>query len=370
MIKKKIVITGGHHNSALLIAEELRKKGYEVIWFGHKHTMWGDKNPGAEYKEVTQAGFKFVEIKAGKIYRTYNLLKLARVPMGFIQSFGYLLKFRPSLIVSFGSFLAAPVVICGWILGIPSITHEQTVVYGLANKAISPFAKKILVSWKTSLSHFPENKVVFTGLPLRPEIFSKNKGKFNFQNKLLTIYISGGKQGAHIINKAVKEILPRLLKKYNLIHQSGGSTLYDDWSSLKAVREKLPNNLQKRYFLKDYILRDEIGQVFAASDLVISRSGAHITYELAALGKPAILVPLPRTSADEQNKNARILARAEIAKILPENELTGENLLKAIDEFTQKISFYQKNAVRAKQLVALGATKKIVDLIEEIINEG
>lgn len=366
-MKKKIVITGGHHNSALVVAEELRKKGYEVIWFGHKFTMWGDKTPGAEYQEVTKAGFKFIEIKAGKFHRTYHPLKLARLPLGFTQSLYNLLRFRPSLILSFGGYLAVPVVFYGWLLRIPIITHEQTVVYGLANRLIGRFAKKILVSWEASLEHFPSKKAIFTGLPLRPEIFTRKKGKYDFKNNLPTIYITGGKQGSHVINQAVKGSLSALLKQYNLIHQCGSSTVYDDFAQLKKIRETLPLELKKRYVLKDYIFGQEVGNVFAAADLVVTRAGAHITYEVAALGKPCLFIPIPWAYANEQTKNARILVEAGIAEILPQDQLTPQKLSQSIKKMVKNLNQYKNNSSQAKKLVRLNATQEIVKLIEKVI---
>lgn len=366
-MKKRIVITGGHHNSALVVAEKLREKGYEVIWFGHKFTMWGDKNVGAEYREVTKAGFKFIEIKAGKFYRTYHPLKLLRLPLGFMQSFYYLLKFRPGLILSFGGYLAVPVVIGGWFLRIPSMTHEQTVVYGLANRLISHFAKKIFVSWEASLKHFPAHKVVFTGLPLRPEIFSDKKGKFDFKNSLPTIYITGGKQGSHAINQAVEETLPNLLKEFNLIHACGRSTVFDDFFRLNKAKEKLAPEIRKRYLSQDYFYIQEIGDVFAEADLVVSRAGAHIVYEIAALGKPAIFIPIPWSDQDEQLKNAQLLVEAGIAEILPQNQLDGENLYRLVKSMTENLEKYQKAASKARTLIKLKATENIVKEIDDFL---
>lgn len=365
-MKKRIVITGGHHNSALVVAEELRASGYEIIWFGHKYTMWGDKSPGAEYQEVTKAGFPFIEIKAGKAYRTFHPLKLARLPLGFLQAFYYLLKFRPILILSFGGYLAVPVVICGWLLRITSVTHEQTAAYGLANWVIERFAKKIFVSWKTSLKHFSVNKVVFTGLPLRPEIFTRKKGKYDFRNDLPTIYITGGKQGSHAINQATKDILFRLLEKYNLIHQCGSSTIYNDFSQLEKIRAKLPVELKRRHILKDYIFTKEIGSVFAAADLVVSRAGAHITYELAALGKPVLFIPIPWSYQDEQTKNAKMLVSAGTAEILPQDKLTGKTLFLAISEMMRNLGKYQKNALNSRKLIKPDSALRIVKELNDL----
>ena len=114
----KIVFCGGHHNSALLVAKELQKKSNRIFWLGHKYTMAGDKNPGAEYVEVTASGIPFIEIQAGKWQPYFKFWRnLARIPVGFIQSLFWLIKIRPKLIVSFGGFLALPVAFCGWLLG-------------------------------------------------------------------------------------------------------------------------------------------------------------------------------------------------------------------------------------------------------------
>ena len=162
---KTLVFTGGHHTSALVVAKELKKKGWNIIWYGHRHSMWGDESDSAEYREVTAAGIKFYDLKAGKFYATFSPLKLIRIPYGFLQAFLLLIFHRPNGIVSFGGYLAVPTVICGWLLGIPSVTHEQTLVAGWANKLISLFVKKIAVSWPNSLTHYPKAKTIFTGLP-------------------------------------------------------------------------------------------------------------------------------------------------------------------------------------------------------------
>jgi UDP-N-acetylglucosamine--N-acetylmuramyl-(pentapeptide) pyrophosphoryl-undecaprenol N-acetylglucosamine transferase len=171
----KIVITGGHHSSALPVIKELKERdpNITIYWFGHKYSMLKDTNTTLEYRQITQLNIPFYDIKAGKVYKTFNISRLLKVPYGFFQSFALLFKLKPDLILSFGGYLAAPTVFSGWLLRIPSITHEQTLVVGYANKFISKFARKILVSWESSAKFFPKHKVLFTGLPLRQEIFNK-----------------------------------------------------------------------------------------------------------------------------------------------------------------------------------------------------
>lgn len=359
----KIIITGGHHNSALAVVKELKKRGVtDFLWLGHKFTMWGDTEPGVEFKEVTAAGLPFVELKAGKVYKTLNPFMWLRVPYGFFQALYQIWRFKPNLILSFGGYLAVPVVIAAWLMRIPTVTHEQTTVVGLANRVITRFAKKIFISWSQSEKYLPKDKTILTGLPLREEIF-QIKEKIKFANKLPILYITGGKQGSHVINQVVSQNLLKLLQKYNVIHQCGSTTTTGDHQNLQEQAKNLPPNLAECYILKDYFFEHEIGSIFAAANLVISRAGAHTIYELAALGKPCLLVPIPWVSHNEQYKNARILVNEGIARIIPENELTGQHLLQEIELMISDLEKYQSRAEEIKKLIYFDAASKVADEI-------
>ena len=369
---KKIVFVGGHHTPALAVIDSLRRKypipntQYPIHWVGHRISMWGDENVSAEYQEVTRRGIPFYDLKAGKLYKTFHPLKLIRLPFGFLQAGYYLLKIRPQLIVSFGGYLAPPVVIAGWLLGIPSVTHEQTVIGGWANQLVARFAKKIFVSWEESLKYFPKEKTVVTGNPLRHSIFEVRTPLSPKPNTLNpTIYITGGKQGSHVINVAVGQALPKLLEKYNVIHQCGGSTVFNDYENLRSQVSILGPGLRSRYILKDYFTEKEVGAVFAVADLVISRSGANTVYELAALGKPAILIPIPWVSHNEQNKNAQLLADAGSALILEEKDLSAESILLCSSELFADLEKFKEGGLRAQKLIRPNAADKIA---AELVN--
>lgn len=362
-MKKKIVICGGHHNSALVVAEKLIEKGDKVFWFGHKFSMIGDKNPSAEYLEVTKENIPFIEIKAGKFQPKYRFLSyFLRIPVGFFQSFFNLLKIKPDLIFSFGGYLALPVVVDGWVLGIPSVTHEQTTVSGLANKIIAKFCKKIFVSFPSSISYFPKNKTILTGLPIKKEIFKK--GKKLFENSRKTIYVTGGKQGAHVINKAVFEILPQLLQNFNVIHQCGSTSLYKDLGKALQVKEKLKEK-GENYLVKEYFFEEEIGSVFNTADFLVSRAGAHTIYELMALNKPAILVPISWSSRNEQEENAKLLVSLGLAKILSQDDLEQGKLFETILEFEKNLSKYKINNLSV--VPSIDSTAKILKEIELLV---
>lgn len=346
---KRLVFTGGHHTSALAVAKELKNKDWQIIWFGHRHSMWGDTSDSAEYKDVTAADIKFYDLQAGKFYRTYNPLKLLRIPWGFIQAFIWLLKLKPAGIVSFGGYLAVPTVITGWLLGIKAITHEQTVVSGWANKLIAQFATKIAVTWPSSLKHYPSSKTVLTGLPLRQEIIDlKNTKTPKSKNSKPVLFITGGKQGSHIINKTIFDSLSELTQKYHVIHQTGSSTIHNDLEQAQKI-----NNPNYEYFA--YSSELQISSL-ARADIVISRAGAHSIYELGILGKKCVLVPIPWVSHHEQDENAKFLQEAGLAIILSENNLSSKTLMTCLDS-ASKLS--------GKTLdLPLDAKQKLVQLIE------
>lgn len=340
----KIVITGGHHSSAVSVIQELKNRdpNIEIVWFGHKYTLLGDKNPTLEFIEITKMGIPFIELHAGKFYKTFNLKRLALIPYGFFQSVCLLLKLKPNLILSFGGYLAVPVVLVGWLLNIPSVTHEQTIVTGYANRLISKFAKKILVSWKESLKYFPSKKTVYTGIPLRKSIFNITSNSFESNNQLPTVYVTGGKTGSHNINVSVMNALPDLLKICNVIHQCGDYSEYKDFESLNNAYGQVKAESVGKYFLRKFVFEDEIGEALNKSAIVVSRAGAHIVSELYALKKPCLLIPIPWVSHNEQYKNSMVLKNAGLAQILEEKNLNGTSLLKNVRDMIENIHKYHQ----------------------------
>lgn len=319
---KTLVFTGGHHNSSLPVAQALKNEGTNIVWLGHRHSQWGDTSDSAEYHDVTAAGITFFDLQAGKFYKTFHPAKLIRIPWGFIQAFYYLLKIRPQGIVSFGGYLAVPVVFAGWFLGIPSITHEQTVVAGWANRFLAYFVKKIAITWPESAAHFPKSKVVLTGLPLRPELVNLKSKPTTDNPQLKTLYITGGKQGSHVINSVVFDALPQLTKAFNVIHQTGTSSIYNDVGRSEEMK-------MQNYFAFGYDSKKAI-EAFSKAEVVVSRAGAHTTYELLYLGLKCVLIPIPWVSHNEQLENAKLLEKQNLAVILSQDDLSVKNLLDAI----------------------------------------
>lgn len=362
----KIVIVGGHHVSALVLAKLLRARDYKIFWFGTRYPRWPEKTEGIEYQQVMAAGFPFFDLKAGKFYK--NFKTWWRIPLGFFQALWYLLKIRPKLIFSFGGYLAVPTVLAGWWLKIPAFTHEQTRTAGLANRFLKFFVRKIFLTWEKSVKFFPKRKAVLVGLPVREEILFPLEKRI-FKTGRPTILVVGGKQGSHVINCSLEKVLEKVLRKYNVIHQCGEILGKKDLRRLSQKRDLLPLKLRKRYFLQDFFSDEQIGQALNEADFVVSRAGAHIVYELALLKKPAIFIPLPFAFAEEQKKNADLFVKVGAGKIIPQQKLDGEILFKAIEQTNKKLNFYKKNAQKLSKFVRKDAEKSILEYIEKFAYE-
>lgn len=357
----KVIITGGHLTPALATIDEIKKlKGVDVVFIGRKHTMEGDKTPSAESIIIKQLKIPFYSINAGRLQRKftrYTLPALFKTPLGLFQSLSILKKEKPDIILSFGGYIALPVVYAGWVLGIPAITHEQSLESGLANKLISKVARKVAVTWEESKKYFPRQKVVVTGLPMRKELLNIKREKV--LKKL--IYITGGNQGSHTINKIVKEILPELLENFSVVHQAGETSNYKDLEVLQEFAKTLPKRLQNRYKVAKWFNINELREIYSKATLVVGRSGANTIFEIASVGVPSILIPISWSQNEEQLKNAKVLQNVGASIILPEEELTPKRLNLAIKTILINLPNYRKNSKIARKIINRDAASVLVE---------
>jgi UDP-N-acetylglucosamine--N-acetylmuramyl-(pentapeptide) pyrophosphoryl-undecaprenol N-acetylglucosamine transferase len=363
----KIVIIGGHHISALVVAKKLKQQGHQVFWFSCRFPRSSEKIEGLEYLQVKAAGLPFIDLNTGKFHK--NFFSWWRIPLGFFQALYYLIKIKPDTVLAFGGYIAAPVVLAAWFLRIPAFTHEQTRTAGLANRFLAHFVKKIFLSWDGSKKFFPPKKVIVVGLPLRYQIINAQKKKI-FKNDLPIIMVVGGRQGSHIINCAVGEILEKILTTYNLIHQCGDILTMKDFYDLNKKRERLEQNLKERYLLKSFFNDDQIAICLKAADLVVSRAGAHIVYELAMLGKPTIFIPIPFAFADEQTQNAKFFTQHGAGEIISQEKFNSQLLLRTITKMNNNLKIYKNHANQLPKFVRKDATEKIVKYLENFWDES
>lgn len=296
---------------------------------------------GIERRLVEEAGVPFVGVETGKLRRylsVQNLTDALRVPMGVGQSLAQVARFRPDVMLSTGGYVCVPPVVAAWLLRVPVITHEQTVQVGLANRIAARFARRVALSFASALEELPpllRPRAFVTGNPVRPVIFDGDAGAavriagFAPEDATLPmVYVTGGSLGARVINRAVEAELPELLTLCRVYHQCGEQPAGDeqDYDRLERAAALLPPTLRNRYYVTRFV-GAEIGHVFAAADLLVSRAGANTVSEVCALGKAALYVPLVPTGGDEQTRNARMCADVGAAVIIPQSELTGPRLL-------------------------------------------
>ena len=287
------------------------------------------------------------------------------MPAGFGRALALLGRLRPDVVVATGGFVAVPTAMAAAARRRPLLVHEQVVVPGLANRFIARFADRVAVTFAASAGAFPAGKTVVTGNPIRPELLAgqRDRGfeRFGLDRALPLTYLTGGALGAHRVNRIVGATLTPLLEVTQLVHQAGDN-VYGDLAWLRGEAERLPPSLTERYRVVG-LVGEELGDLYAAASLVVSRAGAGTVTELAALGLPAILIPLPGARGDEQTANARVLADAGAAVLLPEAALTGDRLVTEVTALLGDPGRRQTMAARARALATPDAAERLVDLV-------
>ena len=352
-IMKKIVLTGGgtagHVTPNIALIPRLKELGYEIYYIGSYE--------GIEKKLISDFGIPYYGISTGKFRRYFdpkNFSDPFRVLKGIGQAKKLLKEIRPNIIFSKGGFVSVPVLRAAAGLKIPCIIHESDLTPGLANKLCIPVATKVCCNFPETLKYLPESKAVLTGSPIREELLNGNKEAAyklcGFDGSKPVVMIMGGSQGASAINKVVRDALPRLLEKFNIIHICG--------------QEKMDNLLLTTpgYKQFDYV-RGELKDLFAITDLVVSRAGANAICELLALRLPNLLIPLPlAASRGDQLLNAASFETQGYSIVMQEENLDEDSLIDALNDLYQNRDTYIKKMESSSQYNAINS---IIKLIEE-----
>lgn len=328
---KKIVLTGGgtagHVTPNLALLPSLKAEGYEVFYIGSKD--------GMEKEIVARYNIPYTGISSGKLRRYFdkkNFSDMFKVVKGIHEAKKALKAIKPDVVFSKGGFVAVPVVIAAKSLKIPVICHESDITPGLANKIAMPFARAVCVTFPEALSHIKDNKGILTGTPIREVLYkgSREKGlEFaGIDGKKPVMLIMGGSQGSVKINTAIRNLLPELLKKYDIIHLCG-----------KGNSDNSLNNT-KGYKQFEYLSK-ELPDIFAATDFVITRAGSNAICEFLALNKPMLLIPLSKkASRGDQILNANSFKKQGFASVCDEDEMTEQSLFEAINSlYTNRESY-------------------------------
>ena len=343
---KKILICGGHPTPALAVIDELRKKSPEtqLVFVGRKYAIESERTLSYEYKGCIDRKVAFCELQAGRITRIMtksSALNMVRVPYGFLKACFILIREKPTIVISFGGYIALPLAFWSWVLGIPVYTHEQTMKPGAANKIIGFFSKKIFVAFESVLSYFPKNKGEWIGNPVRDVVFVQNTVSFSVDTSVPIIYVSGGSLGSHSINEHIFPLLDKLLSTFTIIHQVGDVKEYGDLEQAQNYKQQFQKMYPNRYIPVSHILENEIGAVYHMSEFVIGRSGANTFFELIALQKPALFIPLPWSANDEQREHAEFFKIHGIGEVFDQKN-DSSTLLFTINSFHEHVTRYTK----------------------------
>lgn len=348
--------TGGHIFPILAVIEELRRIGEKgIVWIGHRG--------GSEEEWAKRLNVPFYGIYTGKLRRYFslkNLLDLLHVVLGTFQALFILKKLKPAVLFSKGGFVSVPPAVAAWILGIPIVSHESDISPGLATRFIARFSSAICVSFERTADYFPSKRVIHTGNPVRSVIKKGNARRgvrgLGFNEPLPIVTVLGGSMGSRSINRAVNEMLSSFELPFNLVHQCG--------------RGNATGGSPTSRYREIEFLEEDVGDVLAASDLIVSRAGAGALHEIGYLKKPSILIPLSRgASRGEQISNARFFEENGAAVVLESERLNTRSLYEQILSLLGDRKRLSSMGERAASLCRRDAENKITGIIVNVVKQ-
>lgn len=355
---KKILLTGGgtagHVTPNIALLPYLRDAGFEIAYMG--------SYDGIEKQLIEAQGIAYHGISSGKLRRYLDIKNISdpfRILKGLREAKQYMKEHRPDIVFSKGGFVSVPVIFAAAAAKIPIVIHESDLTPGLANKLSIPKAAKICYNFPETEQYLPQGKSVHTGLPLRRQLLEGDAKKgyayCGFDEDKPIVMVLGGSLGAASINKVVREVLPELLEKMYVAHICGnGKTdpAYDEVCGYKQF---------------EYV-SDALPDLFAAADVIVSRAGANVIYEIAALKKPSILIPLGTdASRGDQILNANSFKRRGFAEVLREENMTKESLYNDIVEVSANRASYIEAMEEAQKE---DAAKLVTDVILQVLEES
>ena len=352
---KRILLTGGgtagHVTPNIALLPRLRELGYEISYVGSYN--------GIEKKLMEDFQVPYYGISSGKLRRYFdpkNFTDPFKVIKGYGEACRIIKKLSPDVLFSKGGFVSVPVVLAANRYHVPAIIHESDMTPGLANKLCIPSAKKVCCNFPETIQYLPANKAVLTGSPIRQELLKGDRlHALRFTglsaNKPV-ILVMGGSMGAVAVNEALRRILPTLLKEFQVIHLCGAGKLDHSLGHLAG------------YVQYEYI-KDELKDLFALADIVISRAGANAICELLALKKPSLLIPLSAAaSRGDQLLNAHSFEKQGFSMVLEEEKITNDALLQAIHTLYQNRTTFSSAMESSSQADSI---ETIIRLIDEAV---
>lgn len=355
---KRILLTGGGTGGSvsplLAVAKELRdeRSGYDLLWVGTKK--------GVEEKMVKKEGIEFFSVPAGKLRRYFDLRNFIdpfKIGAGFVCSLVLMLKRRPDLIISAGSFVSVPVVWSGWLLRVPALIHQQDVRPGLANKLMAPFARRITVTFQKSLDDYGK-KAIWTGNPAaEPSSDGGEGGLPEFTDARPVVLVVGGGTGARALNRLTRKNISELTRFCTVIHITGG----------KEEGEDVYSGKEQGYFKYQFLERSLMLKAIQRSDIVVSRAGLGLLTEISYFAKPCVLIPMPDS---HQEDNARLFEENGAAIVLNQREISTTEFTDRLKRLLNDKRLLDQLSRNAAKMMRRDGSKRVVRAVKEIISDN
>lgn len=356
---KRIILTGGgtagHVTPNIALIPQLQKQGFDIHYIGSYN---GIEKELIESMKIPYHGISSGKFRRYKNFKNYsqNLADIFRVISGINQATKIIKELKPSIIFSKGGFVAVPVVLGGKRNKIPVIVHESDMTPGLANKLAIPFAKAVCITFPETSEYISNNKAVYTGTPIRSEIFNGNKKRglqiCEFDIKKPVILVMGGSSGAAKINNCIRQTLDTLLNQFQIVHLCGKGKLDTKFENTKGYKQF-------------EFVSEQLPDLFACTDIVVARSGSNSISEFLALKKPSLLIPLnARASRGDQILNANSFEKRGFSKVLNEDSMNKESL---IEEIIDLYKNRQKYIDSMQKNNSIDSITKIIELINQYI---
>lgn len=342
--------TGGHVIPGLAVARELRRRGHTPVFVGTRN--------GHEATLVPPEGFAVEFIEIGGLNRVglaQTVKTLAQLPLSIRAAGAIIKRRRPAAVFSMGGYAAGPVMLAAKLKGVPIVVMEPNAMPGFTNRRFGRWVNRALLNFPETEKYFPRGRTEVTGMPVRAEFFAippkPREGVF-------TVFITGGSRGSRSLNNAVRASWPLFRQapfRVRLIHQAGK----DAWKEIAAEFAATGLEGEVTAFVTD------MPGAFRRADLIVSRSGGTVS-ELAAAGKPSILVPFPYAADDHQYYNAKALADAGAARLVRDADFTGDRLFREVAELASTSSLLEQMGAAARTLARAGAAERAAILLEEL----
>jgi len=352
-VERRILLTGGgsagHVTVHLALIPKLRAAGWKVDYIGSEQGIERQLVSGID-------GVSYFAVATGKFRRYFdwkNAMDPLKVMRGVLQAYRIIRERRPQVIFSKGGFVSVPVVIGGWMNRVPVVIHESDLTPGLANRIAIPFATSVCMTFAETEKHLPAGKAVHIGAIVRPELVAGNTARglllCDFVRSKPVLLLMGGSLGSQRLNQALRSVLPQLLTQFQVVHICG--------------QGNVDETLRQRGYRQFEYVKEELPDLLAMADLVLSRAGANAIFEFLALYKPMLLVPLSlKASRGDQIVNARSFERLGYAMVLPEEQASGEALLDAIGDLYRR---REEVVLRMKEYEAGDPLARLMQTIEK-----